>query len=218
MTGGHGGMGKAICKELGKTSAIVLAGRNLAKMETAKAELDELGVESYCCKTDIADRAQVQALADYAASLGDVTQVIHTSGVSPSDTATENIIKINAVGTVNMVEAFYPALAEGGVMINFSSVAAYTMPQTDEWTQAFEAWDAPDFYDRMLTPMHQKLIDNQPETAENQLELIPAGCWGHPYEMGALTAFLCSSGAGYINGVDILADGGQNAGVFVPQI
>ena len=84
---------KAICKELGKTSAIVLAGRNLAKMEAAKAELDELGVESYLCKTDIADRAQVQALADYAASLGDVTQVIHTSGVSPSDTATETSLK-----------------------------------------------------------------------------------------------------------------------------
>ena len=64
VTGGHGGMGKAICKELGKTSVIVLAGRNLAKMEAAKAELDELGVESYLCKTDIADRAQVQALAD----------------------------------------------------------------------------------------------------------------------------------------------------------
>ena len=46
------------------------------------------------------------------------------------------------------------------------------------------------------------------------LELIPAGRWGHPYEMGALTAFLCSPGAGYINGVDILADGGQNAGVL----
>lgn len=48
VTGGHGGMG--ICKELGKTSVIVLAGRNLAKMEAAKAELDELGVESYLCK------------------------------------------------------------------------------------------------------------------------------------------------------------------------
>ena len=169
---------------------IVLAGRHLAKMEAAKVELDELGVERHLCKTDIADRAQVQALAEFAASLGDVTQVIHTSGVSPSDTATENIIRINAAGTVNMVEAFYLVLAGGGVMINFSSVAAYTMPQTDEWSQAFEAWNEPDFYDRLLTPMHQKLIDNQPETAENQFELIPAGRWGHPYEMGALTAFL----------------------------
>ena len=55
---------KAICKELGKPSVIVLGGGNLAKMEAAKAELDELGVESCLCKTDIADRAQVQALAD----------------------------------------------------------------------------------------------------------------------------------------------------------
>lgn len=72
---------------------IVLAGRNLAKMEAAKAELDELGVESHLCKTDIADRAQVQALAAFAASLGDVKQIIHTSGVSPSDTATEISLK-----------------------------------------------------------------------------------------------------------------------------
>ena len=50
-----------------------------------------------------------------------------------------------------MVEAFYPVLNEGGVMISFSSVAAYTMPQTEEWTDAFEAWNEPDFYDRMLT-------------------------------------------------------------------
>ena len=272
VTGGHGGMGKAICRELGKDSAIVLAGRNEKKMAAAKEQFEELGIESYICKTDIGDAAQTEALAAYAASLGEVRRVIHTSGVSPSDTGTENIIRINAVGTVNMVKAFYPVLAEGGVMINFSSVAAYTMPQTEAWTQAFESWDQPDFYDKMLalageaedeeseffraglayamskkfviyftqknvsrfaekhcrilsispgcylTPMHQKLIDNQPETAENQLELIPAGRWGHPYEMGALTAFLCSAGAGYINGVDILADGGQNAGVFVPQI
>ncbi len=48
--------------------------------------------------------------------------------------------------------------------------------------------------------------------------IVLAERWGHPYEMGALTAFLRSAGAGYVNGVDILADGGQNAGIFVPQI
>ena len=198
---------------------IVLAGRNLAKMEAAKAELDELGVESHLCKTDIADRAQVQALADYAASLGDVTQVIHTSGVSPSDTATENIIRINAAGTVNMVEAFYPVLAEGGVMINFPPSRPTPCRRRTNGRRCLKhGMSRISMTGCYLTPMHQKLIDNQPETAENQLELIPAGRWGYPYEMGALTAFLCSSGAGYINGVDILADGGQNAGIFVPQI
>ena len=127
----------------------------------------------------------------FAASLGDVKQIIHTSGVSPSDTATENIIKINAVGTVNMVEAFYPVLAEGGVMINFSSVAAYAMSK--KFVIYFTQKNVVRFAEKhcrilsispgcYLTPMHQKLIDNQPETAENQLELIPAGRWGYPYD------------------------------------
>ena len=49
-------------------------------------------------------------------------------------------------------------------------------------------------------------------TAKNISLLVLCGL------MGALTVFLCSSGAGYINGVDILTDGGQNAGIFVPQI
>lgn len=100
-----------------------------------------------------------------------------------------------------MVEAFYPVLADGGVMINFSSVAAYTMSK--KFVIYFTQKNVARFVEKhcrilsispgcYLTPMHQKLIDNQPETAENQLDLIPAGRWGHPYEMGALTAFLCS--------------------------
>lgn len=35
---------------------------------------------------------------------------------------------------------------------------------------------------------------------------------------GSFGAACVIPGAGYINGVDILADGGQNAGIFVPQI
>lgn len=41
---------------------------------------------------------------------------------------------------------------------------------------------------------------------------------GHGGMVNMVEAFLCSAGAGYVNGVDILADGGQNAGIFVPQI
>jgi len=69
-----------------------------------------------------------------------------------------------------------------------------------------------------LTRMHQALIDNQPETAASVMEGIPLQRWGHAYEMGSLIRFLCSPGAGYINGVDILADGGCTYPATVPQI
>lgn len=128
---------------------------------------------------------------------GSVKLIIHTSGVSPSDTGTENIIKINA---------------EDGVMINFASVAAYTMPQTDEWTDAFEAWNEPNFYDRLLSHAHASEAHRQSTGNCRKSAGADSGrTLGPPCEMGALTAFLCSSGAVYVNGVDILADGGQNA-------
>lgn len=69
-----------------------------------------------------------------------------------------------------------------------------------------------------LTPMHQALIDNHPEQAADVMKDIPMKRWGHPYEMGKLLQFICSCGGGYLNGVDILADGGSVYPHTVPQI
>ena len=43
---------------------------------------------------------------------------------------------------------------------------------------------------------------------------IPAQRFGNPAEFGAICAFLCSQQAGYINGQNILADGGAYPGTF----
>ncbi|MDP4302625.1 SDR family oxidoreductase [Leptothrix discophora] len=43
---------------------------------------------------------------------------------------------------------------------------------------------------------------------------IPAGRFGEPAEFGALCAFLCSPLAGYINGQNLLIDGGAYPGTF----
>lgn len=43
---------------------------------------------------------------------------------------------------------------------------------------------------------------------------IPTGRYGTPQEFGAICAFLCSQQAGYINGQNILADGGAFPGAF----
>lgn len=43
---------------------------------------------------------------------------------------------------------------------------------------------------------------------------IPAGRFGTPEEFGAICAFLCSLQAGYINGQNVLADGGAYPGTY----
>jgi 3-oxoacyl-[acyl-carrier protein] reductase len=43
---------------------------------------------------------------------------------------------------------------------------------------------------------------------------IPTQRFGHPDEFGAICAFLCSQHAGYINGQNVLADGGAFGGTY----
>ncbi|MFC4622759.1 SDR family oxidoreductase [Comamonas nitrativorans] len=48
----------------------------------------------------------------------------------------------------------------------------------------------------------------------SQQAQVPAGRFGTPAEFGAICAFLCSQQAGYVNGQNILPDGGLYPGTF----
>ena len=270
ITGGHGGMGAAIAKELGRDSILVLASRDAEALKKAQLELAYMGYETYAVPTDIRNADAVKALAAFSVSLGQVMRVIHTAGVSPADTPADEILDTNVFGTVHMTETFFPLLAEGGVMINFASLAAHTIEAPDEWFEVFDGYSDAAFYSNLqeqiepfnsdafacagmayclskrfviyysqkntvrfaqkgcrilsispgsyMTPMHQALLDNQPETAQMQLDSIPFGRWGRPYEIAGLVSFLCSTSAGYLSGIDILTDGGQIANTFVGQL
>ncbi|MFN4005345.1 MAG: SDR family oxidoreductase [Hylemonella sp.] len=50
--------------------------------------------------------------------------------------------------------------------------------------------------------------------ADARRQTIPAQRFGTPEEFGAICAFLCSVHAGYINGQNVLADGGAYPGTF----
>jgi 3-oxoacyl-[acyl-carrier protein] reductase len=50
--------------------------------------------------------------------------------------------------------------------------------------------------------------------ADARRRTIPAQRFGNPAEFGAICAFLCSVHAGYINGQNVLADGGAYPGTF----
>ena len=52
------------------------------------------------------------------------------------------------------------------------------------------------------------------EETSRRLAHVPAGRLGDPSEFGALCAFLCAAGSGYITGQNIVIDGGAYSGIF----
>ena len=128
ITGGGSGMGLAAAKCMPKEKIIVVTGRTMSKLEKAVKELEELGYEAYAKTCDTSDRKQVRELAEYAASLGEIKNVINSAGLSPAMAKPEQLIRVNALGTVYVNEEFSKLMNAGSVIVDVSSNSAYILP------------------------------------------------------------------------------------------
>ena len=95
----------------------ILVGRTAKKLENAVNELKDLGGEAEAFSCDVSDRDSCFALARHAAECGEVKTVLHIAGLSPHMGDAEKIMIGNALGTVNMNDAFYDVLTPGGCII-----------------------------------------------------------------------------------------------------
>lgn len=129
VTGGGSGMGFECAKCTPKEKIVVLSGRTLKKLEGAVEELKSLGYEAYAFACDTSKRSDVKALAEYCASLGNIKNVVNAAGVSPAMNVTqEQILRINALGTVYVNQEFSKLMKEGSVIVDVSSNSAYQLP------------------------------------------------------------------------------------------
>jgi NAD(P)-dependent dehydrogenase (short-subunit alcohol dehydrogenase family) len=153
ITGGAGGMGLATATIVGRDNTVVLCDVRQDRLTTAAATLDDLGITATVVNCDVTDRGAVADLLDTAKNLGTVASVIHTAGVSPSMGPADYIMRTNAIGTVNVNEAFHATAGEGSVIVNVASMAAHLMPAemipTEQFPLALQDADA--FMDAMLT-------------------------------------------------------------------
>jgi len=130
VTGGASGIGLGIARRLAAAGARLVIGdiEEGALRETSDA-LGALGV-----RTDVRDRASVQALADAAVErFGTVNVIVNNAGVGPFGRLadlTENdwrwIIDVNLWGVVHGVGVFLPILQDapgGGHIVNTASMA-----------------------------------------------------------------------------------------------
>ena len=128
ITGGGSGMGLAAAKCMPKDKIIVVTGRTMSKLEKAVKELEELGYEAYAKTCDTSDRQQVRELAEYAASLGEIKNVINSAGLSPAMAEPEKLMRVNALGTVYVNQEFSKLMNAGSVIVDVSSNSAYMIP------------------------------------------------------------------------------------------
>jgi NAD(P)-dependent dehydrogenase (short-subunit alcohol dehydrogenase family) len=125
---GAGGIGMAIARRQGFGRHILLADFNEALLAAAVKDLEVASYEVSSLKVDVSSRESVRALADKAASLGSVVNVVNTAGVSPNMAPPERILTVDLYGSAVVFEEFEQVIAEGGSGLVVSSMAGYMSP------------------------------------------------------------------------------------------
>lgn len=145
---GAGGIGEAITRRQGFGKSLLLvniSGKTLAATASA------LRAASYKVEARLVDvkfRNSVRALAEAALSLGHVTQIINTAGLSPNMAPVAQLLKVDLYGTAVAFEEFEKVIAPGGAGLMISSMAGHMLlaltPEQDHalaYTQADELLD-----------------------------------------------------------------------------
>ena len=134
ITGASSGLGEAAARHLARGGArLVLGARRLERMQALAQELS-LG-DGACLRTDVTDRAQVQALVDQAVQRhGRVDVIINNAGLMPQSPLErlkvddwDRMIDVNIKGVLYGIAAVLPHMQKqkSGHIINVSSVAGH---------------------------------------------------------------------------------------------
>jgi NAD(P)-dependent dehydrogenase (short-subunit alcohol dehydrogenase family) len=146
VTGGAGGMGVATAKIVGRDHTVVLCDVRQDRLDIAAATLKDLGITPVAVNCDVTDRQAVARLFETASGLGTVASVVHTAGVSPSMGDADYVMRTNALGTLNVNEAFFRTAGEGSAIVNVASMAAHMLPEemtpTGQFPRALQDEDA----------------------------------------------------------------------------
>ena len=129
ITGGAGGMGVATAKIIGREHTVMLCDVRSDRLDSAAAAMSEQGITAVTVHCDVTDRQAVDSMFTTAAGLGAIAAVVHTAGVSPAMGDAEYVMRTNAIGTLNVNEAFYDTAESGAAIVNVASMAAHILPE-----------------------------------------------------------------------------------------
>ncbi len=229
VTGAAGGLGQAIARGAVEVGAsVVLMDRDGTGCETLATEL---GGDALAIECDISSPESVAAAAEKA---GACDVLVNNAGLlrpGPVDSITleewNAVLSVNLSGYMLCAQAFGKAMrAQGsGAIVHIASIAA-TNPQPR--SGAYSAAKAGVFLlsqqlavewgpdgvrsntvspGLVRTPMSESFYQ-APGVAERRAEMVPIRRVAGPPDIADVVLFLASDRARYVNGIDVLVDGG----------
>lgn len=236
VTGGSRGLGRAMALALGGAGArLALVGRDQEKLAETQSLAKDKGIESEIYICDVREEFQVSKLEqEVKQRFGNVHILINNAGTAVRKNLVDfsmdewrQVIDTNLTGVFLASRAFVPHMRANkwGRVINITSImarvgsagrAAYCATKSGVLaitkSMALEHVGeginvvaiSPGFYATDLTaPLRADAQKNA-----GIMDAVPAHRWGEPKEIGDIALFLCSDGASFITGTDILSDGG----------
>lgn len=135
ITGASSGIGKALAYEFGSKGAkVVLASRNLAKLQVIVADLNTLGIQALAVQTDVSIEGDCRNLIEKSIeSFGKIDVLINNAGISMRALfidvqldVVHRLIDTNFWGTVYCSKFAMPHLIESkGSLVGVISIGGY---------------------------------------------------------------------------------------------
>lgn len=229
VTGGAGGIGRAINIRLARAGWQVLAG----DLGPVLAKSDPTGDSIAAAELDVTNRASVELFVQEAEKLGPIDGVVNCAGIvrftpmSGFDDSDASLMwEVNVAGTARVSSAAVARMSQGGAIVNLSSIAGYTgrlhgaslYGASKAGLVAFTRYLATELAPRgirvnaiapgfIAVPMSQAMraVSGGDEEVAKQ---VPLKRLGRTEEIAEIAEFLLSERSSYINGETILADGG----------
>jgi 2-deoxy-D-gluconate 3-dehydrogenase len=238
VTGASRGIGRAIALALAAAgSDVALAARSEADLAAVAAEVEAMGRRALVLAGDVTDAAVVaDGVGRAVDDLGGLDVVVNNAGgtrfVSPlvglREEGWDKVLTLNLKSAFLVSKAAAPhLLGRGrGSVVNIASVAGIrgapglsfyaaakggliqlTRSLAKEWAGSGVRVNAisPGFIETDLSR------PAGPDFVESTLPSIPQGRWGRPDEVAAVAVFLASDAASYVNGANVVVDGGMSA-------
>jgi NAD(P)-dependent dehydrogenase (short-subunit alcohol dehydrogenase family) len=235
VTGGGGGIGLAIARELGRGGPVGVVDVSAGAVEAAIGALSVQGAKVHGVVADVTDEAGLAAALEELAPLVDPRVLVTAAGdvdyADPLDVSADRfarMLAIHVLGTFVAARTLYPYLRRGdGRVVAIGSLAAHQGSPLHVHYAAAKAgieglirslaasWSADGIRCNVVVPgtIRTALFDRVPDEVRARYEAAPGGV-GDPVHIAAAVAYLADPvGGAFVNGTTLHVDGGARLAV-----